>query len=385
MSGPPGAALAALLALAATLALASPARAADPAAPALDRATGPLVRIKDIATILEARENQLIGYGLVVGLAGTGDGARSTAYTAASLRSALEQLGVPSEPGAVDPSNVASVIVTAVLPHSARPGAQLDATVSAVGDAASLRGGVLLMTPLLGADGETYGVAQGSLLTGGFRAAGAAETVTGGVPTVAQLPGGALVERPSPAGLGTALTLSLRQPDFGTAVRITDAINRASAARLGATVASEVDAGTVSLAVPPGLSAARFVALVEGIAVRTDRPARVVVDERTGTVVVGADVRVSRVAVSHGQLTIRVTEEPRIVQPNPFANGVTAVEPLTDIAVAQAGDKLAIVEGPSLRDLVAGLNALGVGPDGLIAILSSLHAAGALQAELVVQ
>ena len=375
-----------LIAALCLLAFLLPALAADPQLqPAIAPASGPLVRVKDIAEVLEARENQLIGYGLVVGLSGTGDGGRGTAYTASSLRAALEQLGVPSEPGAVEPVNVASVIVTATLPHSARPGARLDATVSAVGDAASLRGGVLLMTPLLGADGHTYAVAQGSLLVGGFRAAGAAEAVQGGVPTVAQLRGSVLVERPSPAGLGASLTLSLRYPDFGTAVRLVDAVNTRSAALFGAAVAREVDAGTVALSVPSGLSAARFLAVVENVTLRTDGPARVVVDERTGTVVVGADVRVSRVAVSHGQLTIRVTEEPRIVQPLPFSDGVTAVEPLTEIAVAQAGDKLAIVEGPSLRDLVAGLNALGVGPDGVIAILSNLHAAGALQAELVVQ
>ena len=370
--------------------VALPARAADPlvaarGGPSPVAAGGPLVRVKDIATVLEARDNQLVGYGIVVGLAGTGDGARSAPYTGASLRAALDQLGVPTDPGSIAPVNVASVIVTANLPASARPGARIDATVSAVGDATSLRGGVLVMTPMLAGDGHAYGVAQGSLLVGGFAADGDAESVTAGVPTVAQLRGGVLVERAPPPALSHALTLSLRSPDFGTAVRVTDAINALAARTLGGAVATELDAGTVSLAVPPGLSAARFVALIESVAVRTDQPARVVVDERTGTVVVGADVRVARVAVSHGQLTIRVTEEPRVVQPNPFSDGVTAVEPLTDIAVAQAGDKLAIVEGPSLRDLVAGLNSLGVGPDGVIAILSSLREAGALQAELIVQ
>lgn len=381
------------LALALAL-MATPAAAADPVDPidpagapdlfapsaAIASAAGPTVRIKDIAHVLEARANQLVGYGMVVGLAGTGDSARAAPFTETSLRAALDQLGIPAD-GAIEARNVASVLVTAELPHHARPGARIDATISAVGDAASLRGGVLVLTPLVAPDGETYAVAQGSLLVGGFAAAGDAQSVTAGVPTVGQLRGGALIERASPASLASHLTLSLRDPDFGTAVRVADAINGAGVGQ----VARELDAGTVALDVPPGLSAARFVALIESVAVRTDRPARVVVDERSGTVVVGDEVRIGRVAVAHGQLTVRVTEAPRIVQPNPFGDGVTAVEPLTEIDVARAGDRLAVLEGPSLRDLVEGLNALGVGPDGVIAILSSLKAAGALHAELVVQ
>lgn len=348
---------------------------------AIGAAQGPVVRVKDIASVLEARENQLIGYGLVVGLAGTGDSSRATPFTGTSLSAALDQLGIPAD-GRMEARNVASVLVTAALPHHARPGATLDATVSAVGDASSLRGGVLVMTPLLAQDGETYAVAQGSLLVGGFEAGGEAETVTAGVPTVGQLRGGVLVERAAPPGLAAhGLTLSLRAPDFGTVVRVADAIN---AVGLGP-VAREIDAGTVALDVPVGLSAARFLALIESVTVRADAPARVVVDERSGTVVVGDDVRVSRVAVTHGQLTVRVTEAPRVVQPNPFSLGVTAVEPLTEVQVNQPGDRLAVLEGPSLRDLVEGLNALGVAPDGVIAILSSLKAAGALHAELVVQ
>ena len=371
-------------------ALSEPLAAADvlaprEAVPLASEAHGPVARIKDIARVLEARDNQLIGYGLVVGLPGTGDSTRSAPFTAQSLRHALDRLGVPTAPDSIAPANVASVMVTAKLPHSAKPGARLDATVSTMGDATSLRGGVLLMTELIGADAETYALAQGSLLTGGFDARGAAEAVTAGVPSVAQLQGGAIVERAPPAGLLPTLTLSLRAPDFGTAVRVTDAINATALQRFGEPVASEIDAGTVALQVPLGVSAARFVAAIEDVSVRTDVPARVVVDERTGTVVVGADVRVSRVAVSHGQLAIRVTEQPRIVQPNPFARGRTAVEEATTVDVAQAGDKLGLLEGASLRELVAGLNALGVGPDGTIAILSSLKAAGALQAELIIQ
>ena len=347
---------------------------------------GTLVRVKDVASILEARDNQLVGYGLVVGLAGTGDSAGAAPFTPDSVRSMLDQLGVPADREAIGGRNVASVIVTARLGPHAKPGNLLDATVSALGDAVSLRGGTLVLTPLIAGDGEIYAVAQGSLLVGGFAAAGQAEAVQEGVPTVARLASAVLVEREAPAQVPSALlTLTLRDPDFATAVRLTDAINQRARAEFGIDVAREMDAGTVSLAVPPGMSATRLVAMIEPVTLYADTPARVVVDERSGTVVVGENVRVGRVAIAHGAMTIRVTEAPRVVQPNPFSLGETATEPATEVAVMQEGDRMALVDGPSLRELVAGLNALGVGPDGIISILRALKTSGALHAELIVQ
>ena len=347
---------------------------------------GATARIKDIAAITAARENQLVGYGLVVGLSGTGDSVRSAPFTGQSLDAMLTRLGIAAGDERARVKNVAAVIVTARLPPFVEPGSRIDVTVSSIGDATSLRGGTLVMTPLAAGDAETYAVAQGSLLVSGFAARGAAETVQAGVPTVGRVPGGALVELAPPAHLeGHRYLLQLRNPDFSTAVAMADAINRFGRRHYRLAPALERDARTVVLTRPANITPARFLAHVENLIVTTDTPARAVVDQRNGTVVIGADVRVSRVAVSHGTLVVRVTEAPDVVQPEPFSNGVTAVEPRTDIDVAAPGGTLSQLHGTSLQSLVDGLNALGVAPADTIAILQAVERAGALQGELVVQ
>jgi flagellar P-ring protein precursor FlgI len=344
-------------------------------------------RIKDIATLQSARDNQLVGYGLVIGLQGTGDGLRNSPFTEQSMRAMLENLGISTRGGQTRARNVAAVIVTANLPPFVQSGTRIDINVSSMGDATSLAGGTLVMTPLKAPDGEIYAVAQGSVIVTGFTAQGQAETLTQGVPTSGRVPNGAIVERQVPASFNSdaTLTLQLRNPDFSTAVRITDAINANATNRFGRRVAQEQDARTVTIQRPANITAARFFAELENIVVESDAPARVVVDERTGTIVIGQQVRISRVAISHGTLTVRVTEMPRVVQPEPFSRGETAVEPFTAIEVDQPDGKVAMLDGPDLETLVAGLNRLGVRPDGIIAILQGIKSAGALQAELVLQ
>jgi flagellar P-ring protein precursor FlgI len=259
--------------------------------------------------------------------------------------------------------------------------------VSSMGDASSLSGGTLVMTPLRAPDGEIYAVAQGSVIVSGFSAQGQAESLTQGVPTGGRVPNGAIVERQVPASFNSdsTLTLQLRNPDFSTAVRVTDAINDYSAHRFGQKVATEQDARTVLIQRPANISSARFFAELENIVVESDTPARVVVDERTGTIVIGQQVRISKVAISHGALTVRISEMPRVVQPEPFSRGETAVEPFTTIEADQPDASVAMLDGPDLETLVSGLNRLGVKPDGIIAILQGIKSAGALQAELVLQ
>lgn len=344
-------------------------------------------RIKDIATLQSARDNQLVGYGLVIGLQGTGDGLRNSPFTEQSTRAMLENLGISTRGGQSRARNVAAVIVTANLPAFVQSGARIDVNVSSMGDATSLAGGTLIMTPLRAPDGDIYAVAQGSVIVSGFTAQGHAETVTQGVPTSGRVPNGAIVERTVPASFNSdaSLTLQLRNPDFSTAVRVTDAINEYATHRFGARVAQEQDSRTVLIHRPKNITAARFFAELENIVVESDAPARVVVDERTGTIVIGQQVRISRVAISHGALTVRVTEMPRVVQPEPFSRGETEVEPFTAIDVDQADGRVAMLDGPNLETLVSGLNRLGVKPDGIIAILQGIKSAGALQAELVLQ
>ncbi|GAB5507420.1 MAG: flagellar basal body P-ring protein FlgI [Rhizobiaceae bacterium] len=344
-------------------------------------------RIKDIATLQSARDNQLVGYGLVIGLQGSGDGLRNSPFTEQSMRAMLENLGIATEGGRVRSNNVAAVIVTANMPPFVQSGARIDVAVSSLGDATSLQGGILIMTPLRAADGEIYAVAQGPVVVSGFNAQGQAEQVTQGVPTSGRVPNGAIVERQVDAefnDVGT-LTLQLRNPDFSTAIRVTDAINQFAQARYGGLVAAEQDSRTVLIRKPGGVSAARFYAELENIQVESDTPARVVIDERSGTIVIGQDVRIARVAISHGALTVRITEMPRVVQPEPFSRGETEVEPFTAIEVERPDSKVAILDGPDLQTLVAGLNRIGVKPDGVIAILQAIKSAGALQAELVIQ
>jgi flagellar P-ring protein precursor FlgI len=352
-------------------------------------APGPLwaaqVRIKDIADVEGVRQNQLIGYGLVVGLNGTGDKLDNAVFTRESLIGMLERLGVNTrdQRSKLTTKNIAAVMVTAELPAFARGGSRIDVAVSALGDATNLTGGTLLVTPLLGADGEVYAVGQGAIATGAIAAKGAAGSVTRGVPTAGRITNGATVEREIPFRLdrSSAVRLGLRNPDLTTARRIAAAINVA----LGP-VSRATDPRTVALDLT-GRDPIEALAAIEDLRVEPDNPAVVVIEEASGTIVMGANVRISTVAIAQGNLTVRVTETPEVSQPEPFSHGNTVVVPRTEIQVDdQHGRKMGILNaGPTLRDLVASLNALGVGPRDLISILQSIKAAGALQADLVVR
>lgn len=367
--------MAVLLALASALTLTG--------APAASAASS---RIKDVADFEGVRDNVLIGYGLVVGLNGTGDSLRNAVFTQESLVAMLERLGVGTRGVNLNTRNVAAVMVTANLPAFARQGSRIDVTVSALGDAKSLLGGTLLATPLLGADGEVYAVAQGGLAVGGFEAKGNAQSVTRGVPTGARIPSGALVEREVPFALDSLpeLRLALRNPDFTTAQRVAAAIN----ARIPGDTARAVDPATVRLPVPPAFRGrtAQLLAEIEQLPVEPDTPARIVIDEGAGVIVIGDRVRISRVAVAQGNLTVRVTETPQVAQPNPLAAGETVVVPRTNVEVDDQPDRKMVVLEPAatLDALVDGLNALGVGPRDMIAIIQAIKAAGALQAEIEV-
>ena len=345
------------------------------------------VRIKDLVDFDGVRGNDLVGYGLVVGLNGTGDGLRNAPFTEDIMTNILERLGVNVTGEQFRPKNVAAVLVTATLPPFARMGGRIDVTVSAIGDAGSLLGGTLIMTPMNAADGEIYAVAQGTIIAGGAVAEGDGGQVTQGVPTSGSIPSGARVEREIAFQLGSLeeLRLALSDADFTTADRIERAIN----AEFGRRVALMLDSGTVELDIARmGMrSVAHALSRVENIAVEPERKARVVVDQRSGTIVMGEDVRISRVAVSQVNLTLRIQEEPIVVQPNPFSEGETVVVPRTNAAIEEEpGISLAeIREGTSLSEVIAGLNALGVAPRDMIDILKSIKAAGALHAEFVVR
>lgn len=349
--------------------------------------SGGYARVKDIAMLQNVRDNQLIGYGLVIGLQGSGDSLRNSPFTEQSMRSMLDRLGVNIRGSQLRARNVAAVIVTANLPPFAGKGSRIDVTVSSLGDATSLAGGTLVFTPLTGADGRIYAVAQGPLAVSGFSSAGDAENLTQGVPTTGRIANGALVERQTRGQFSDIgdLVLELRNPDFGTAVNVTDAINAYAIQRYGRAVAEERDLRTITLDKPDRVGAARFIAEIGELPVMPATTARVVIDERSGTIVIGQDVTISTVAVTHGSLTVRVTEEPTVVQPEPFARGVTAVEPRTTISADQQNGQLRIVDGADLNTLVEGLNQMGLKPMGIIAILQAIKSAGALQAELVVQ
>ena len=341
-------------------------------------------RIKDIVDVEGVRDNLLVGYGLAVGLAGTGDGLSGSPFTEQSLIGMLERLGVNVRDQDLNTDNVAAVMVTATLPAFSRQGSRIDVTVSSLGDADSLLGGQLLVTPLLGADGEVYAVAQGSLAVGGFAVEGDAQSITQGVPTTGRIPNGAIIEREVPFSLAelTDIRLALHNPDFTTAQRIQDAIN----GQVGAGVAVATDPSTV--VVNPNAAGGDLVGLmtrIEQIRVTPDQIARVVIDERTGTIVMGENVRISTVAIAQGNLTVRVTETPQVSQPNPLSEtGTTVVVPRTQIDVdTDEENRLGIVQqSVSLQDLVQGLNALGVGPRDMISILQAIEAAGALQATI---
>ncbi|UVC09941.1 flagellar basal body P-ring protein FlgI [Rhizobium sp. TH2] len=346
-----------------------------------------VARIKDIASLQSGRDNQLIGYGLVVGLQGTGDSLRASPFTEQSLRAMLENLGISTQGGENRSKNIAAVMVTANLPPFASPGSRMDVSVSSLGDATSLRGGTLVMTSLTGADGQIYAVAQGAIIVSGFSATGDAAQLTQGVTTSGRVPNGAIIERPLPSRFKDSvnLVLQLRNPDFSTAVRMSDTINAFAATTYGGRIASVNDNQEVVVEKPRNADLARLMAEIENLTVEADAPARVVINERTGTIVIGADVRISQVAVSYGTLTVQVSENPTVVQPLPFSDGVTAIQPSTDIIADQAGSKVAILSGPNLKTLVSGLNSIGVKPDGIIAILQGIKSAGALHAELVLQ
>ena len=344
-------------------------------------------RIKDISDIEGVRDNPLIGYGLVVGLNGTGDNISSMVFTEESLIGMLERLGVNTRDGKIKSKNIAAVMVTANLPAFARQGTKIDVTVSALGDAKSLQGGVLLVTPLLGADGEAYAIAQGPVAIGGFTASGDAQSVTKGVPTTGRIASGAVIEREIPFDFANqkSIKITLRNPDFTTASRITAAIN----SYLGNVAATTLDSATVNLELPPTKQDKLIQVLtdIEQLRVQPDQQARVVIDEKSGIIVIGENVRINPIAIAQGNLTIRITETPQVSQPAPFSTtGDTVVVPRTDIEVdEQAENKLNILKsGVSLQELVDGLNALGVGPRDMISILQAVKAAGALQAEIEV-
>jgi flagellar P-ring protein precursor FlgI len=349
--------------------------------------TSAAARIKDIISVQGVRANQLVGYGLVIGLNGTGDSLRNAPFTEQSLQSMLDRMGVNVRNSKARTRNVAAVVVSAELPAFIGKGARIDVTVSSLGDATSLQGGTLILTPLQGADAQIYAVAQGPLAVTGFSQQGKAETVTQGVPTTGRIPNGGMVERDAPGKLSdeTVIVFELRNPDFNTAVNVADSINRYTQQRYGIKVAKENDLRTVAMKRPFFLSPARFIAEVGELTVQADVPARVVIDERTGTIVIGKDVQISTVAVAHGNLTVRVTENAKVSQPNPFARGETVVTPDTQIDVLEKGANLAIIRGTNLQTLVAGLNRIGLKPQGIIAILQAIKSAGALQADLVVQ
>jgi flagellar P-ring protein FlgI len=354
-----------------------------PWVPAADANT----RIKDIADIEGVRENQLVGYGLVVGLSGTGDSLRNAPFTRQSLEAMLERLGVNTGDLNLNTRNVAAVMVTANLPPFGAQGARIDVTVSALGDAKSLAGGQLLVTPLMGADQEVYAVAQGAIAVGGFSAGGASgSAVTRGVPTSGRISNGGLIEREIPFDLAgqSELRLSLRNPDFTTARRMAAAIN----AEVGPGAARTLNSGVVAIRRPEGFSGdmVELVTRVELLAVQPDLSAKIVIDESSGIVIVGDAVRVSRVAIAQGNLTITVDEASRVSQPGPLSAGQTTVTPESIVQVQEDAGDLAIVggEGVPLKGLVDGLNALGVTPRDMISILQALKAAGAIQAEIEV-
>jgi flagellar P-ring protein FlgI len=348
-------------------------------------------RIKDIVDIEGVRGNDLVGYGLVVGLNGTGDSVNNSPYTEEALQNMLERLEINISGENFRPKNVAAVLVTATLPPFARAGSKTDVTVSAIGDAKSLLGGTLIMTPLNAPDGQIYAVSQGQVLAGGVSAEGAAASITKGVPTAGIIPSGGRIEREVDFKFNElhSIKLALRNPDFTTASRISNQINQSYKLKC----AEMTDPGTVQVDIAalqtakPELKTAQLMAMIENLPIDPDTPAKVVVDQRSGTIVMGSDVRISTVAVSQGSLTVKVLETPLVSQPEPFGDGATVAVPRTSLEIDENVDKKITVlrQGTSLSDLVAGLNALGVGPRDMIDILATIKAAGALHAEFIVR
>ena len=342
------------------------------------------VRIKDIATFSGTRTNQLVGYGLVVGLSGTGDRKDST-FTMRSMVNMLEKMGVQVDMSKMKPKNVAAVMVTAKMPLSSKPGNPIDVTVSSIGDASSLLGGVLIQTPLQGIDGKTYALAQGPLTVGGFSIGGASgSSAQKNVTTVAQVPGGAIIERSVPYEFNNrdSLTLSLHAPDFSTTNQVVERLNNA----LGGNFAKALDIATVHLDVPSDFknNIVPLMASIENMEITPDMAAKVVVDEKTGTIILGRDVRISRVAVAHGNLHVMVQEGFNVSQPGAFSQGQTTVTPESQLGASEEQHNLNIMEGATLQELVDGLNSVGATPRDLISILRAMKSAGALHAHLEV-
>lgn len=343
-------------------------------------------RIKDIADFEGVRDNQLVGYGLVVGLNGTGDNIKSVDFTKESLISMLDQIGINARGGQIKAKNVAAVMVTANLPAFARQGSRIDVMVSAIGDAKNLQGGTLLATPLVGANGEVYALAQGQVAVNAVSARGATESVNKGVPTSGRIANGAIVENEIPFALNSldSIQIALRNPDFTTSRRVADAIN----AQLGTNIANSIDPATITLEIPEEYAdkVVDLMTKVEQIRVEPDQLAKVVIDENSGIIVIGKDVKINRLAIAQGNLTIRITEIPFVSQPLPFSNGETVVGVNTAIDINESVDsKLSVLEtGVNLQELVNGLNALGVTPRDLISILQAVKASGALQADIEV-
>jgi flagellar P-ring protein precursor FlgI len=352
-----------------------------PAAPAY----AATARIKDIVNIEGVRDNQLVGYGLVVGLNGTGDSLNNSPFTKQSLQAMLERLGVNTRGENMRTGNVAAVMVTANLPAFSTQGSRLDVSVSSLGDASSLQGGTLLVTPLLGADGEVYAIAQGSVTINGFKASGDAATVISGVPTTGRISSGGLIEREIAFTLGAqrSLRLALKNPDLTTSRRVALSINDF----IGTPCATPEDPATVRVTLPQNFNGniVDLLTDVEQLVIETDQPAKIVIDENSGIIVMGKDVRVSTVAVAQSNLTVTIAESPQVSQPPPLSQGVTTVVPRTELGVNMVNSDLALVkESVSLQELVDGLNALGISPRDLIAILQAIKASGALQADIEV-
>lgn len=357
------------------------------AAPATVPAT-PTTRLKELAGIAGVRGNQLIGYGIVVGLNGTGD-RRQTVFSTQSLTNLLNQMGISVPPSAIRVANTAAVLVTATLPPFARPGTRIDATAAAIGDASNLQGGILILTSLRGVDGQVYGIAQGPVVTSGFIASGGAgNKQTVNHPTVGRVPDGATVERAAPAvSLEGEVTLQLAHADFTTASRIAEAVNQHFGAKDSAVVAHAENSASVRVSTPPEWKgrSADFVAELENLTVHADRVARVVINERTGTVVMGREVRISPVAILHGNLSIEVSTTFEVSQPNALGQGTTQVVPQTQVGVREEKARNVVLrDGASVDELVRALGVVGATPRDIIAILQNLKSAGALEAELEV-
>jgi flagellar P-ring protein FlgI len=344
-------------------------------------------RIKDLTSVQGVRGNHLVGYGLVLGLNGTGDSLRNAPFTQQSMQSMLDRMGVNIRGAQARTRNIAAVMVMAELPPFAVAGSRVDVTVASLGDATSLSGGSLIMTPLTGADEVIYAVAQGAVTVSGGTAGGRSETLTRGVPTSARIPNGAMIERDAPGQFanGPQLVLELRNPDFKTAVAIADAVNFFAGHRFKTRIAEAHDMRNVVLRRPESMGPARLLAEIGDLVVRADVPARIIIDERTGTVVIGKDVQIAPVAIAHGDITVRVTETPRVSQPAPFSKGETVVVSDTTVAVDEKGGSVTALRGATLQALVSGLNRLGLKPSGIIAVLQAIKSAGALNAELIIQ